>query len=177
MTKDNLLKIYSEQIAGFLTEHYGEHNFKSYIETIKTSWIKKYADGQYFENIDDISEEMNVDEVAYYTVEVAIYLYGLDRKLFIQEMERLLSPKDDTVDSSIEHLEPELIRFIEKYLPQFDFSGQDSSASADIPLDENGCIDSTYFNEIADAVTVCNLESFELTINPSDNKLILYYRD
>lgn len=80
---------------------------------------------------------------------------------------------------NIENLDENLIVFINKYFPNLDWDGEDTSADADLILDEYSDIDDDLMQSIANATIaiVTNNEEFTITIRPSTNKLILYYID
>lgn len=77
----------------------------------------------------------------------------------------------------IENLDIELVSFITKYFPELEWEGECSSAQAEIPLDEYGTIDYELMISIGKAIKKTKKEEFELTIRPSENKLIIYYVD
>ena len=77
----------------------------------------------------------------------------------------------------IEDLDQDLVDFITKYLPNLNWEGGDTSASADLILDEYSTITDDLMSQIANAVVATRNEGFALTIRPSENKLILYYID
>jgi len=77
----------------------------------------------------------------------------------------------------IENLDENLVDFILKYLPNLNWEGEDSSASADLLLDEYSTIDHELMVLIAKAMLQTENEEFTLTIRPSENTLILYYFD
>lgn len=78
---------------------------------------------------------------------------------------------------NIEFLDEELVKVINKWFPNLDWNGEDSSASADLILDEYGTIDDDLMLSIGKALHSIQHEEFCLTIRPSENKLILYYID
>ena len=78
---------------------------------------------------------------------------------------------------NIENLDEDLVEFINNYFPNLNWEGSDSSASADLILDADNTIDSKLMDAIAYGVGATSGEEFELTIRPSENKLILYYID
>lgn len=80
---------------------------------------------------------------------------------------------------NIEKLDEALVDFINKYFPNLDWDGEDTSADADLILDEYSDIDDDLMQSIANATIaiVTNNEEFTITIRPSTNKLILYYID
>ena len=77
----------------------------------------------------------------------------------------------------IENLDENLVAFINKYLPNLDWEGTDTSASVSLLLDEYSTIDDELMMLIAKAMIATKNEEFTLTIRPSENKLILYYFD
>lgn len=80
---------------------------------------------------------------------------------------------------NIENLDEALVDFINKYFPNLDWDVEDTSADADLILDEYSDIDDDLMQSIANATIaiVTNDEEFTITIRPSTNKLILYYID
>lgn len=78
---------------------------------------------------------------------------------------------------NIENLDEELVNFINKFFPNLNWEGQDSSAAADLILDEYGCIDWQLIEKIGEAIASTIDEDFDITIRPSTNKLILFYVD
>ena len=78
---------------------------------------------------------------------------------------------------NIEYLDEELTNFINKFFPNLNWEGQDSSASADLILDEHDTVEDELMNTIADAIIATRKEDFALTIRPNENKLIIYYFD
>jgi hypothetical protein len=78
---------------------------------------------------------------------------------------------------NIENLDETLVDFINEYLPDLNWDGEDSSAAADLPLDEYSTIEDDLMMSIAKAMIAIKDEEFTLTIRPSENKLILYYID
>ena len=77
----------------------------------------------------------------------------------------------------IENLDKFLVAFINEYLPDLNWEGTDTSASANLLLDEDSTIDDKLMLLIANAMIATKNEEFTLTIRPSENKLILYYID
>ena len=77
----------------------------------------------------------------------------------------------------IENLDEELVAFIMKYLPMLDWEGSDTSAQAELLLDEYKTIDDELMDAIGKAINKTRKEDFVLTIRPSENKLIIYYID
>ena len=77
----------------------------------------------------------------------------------------------------IENLDEELVAFIMKYLPMLDWEGSDTSAQAELLLDEYKTIDGELMDAIGKAINKTRKEDFVLTIRPSENKLIIYYID
>lgn len=78
---------------------------------------------------------------------------------------------------NIENLNEELVDFINEFLPNLNWDGEDTSASADLILDEYNCITDDLMVDIANAMVSIKNKEFELTIRPSENKLILYFID
>ena len=78
---------------------------------------------------------------------------------------------------NIEELDEELVDFINEFLPNLNWNGQDTSASADLNLDEDDVIEDDLMMDIATAMVNTKNKEFTLTIRPSENKLILYYFD
>lgn len=78
---------------------------------------------------------------------------------------------------NIENLDETLVNFINEYLPDLNWDGEDTSADADLPLDAESTIEYEVMMSIAEAMIACQDEEFTLTIRPSTNKLILYYID
>ena len=78
---------------------------------------------------------------------------------------------------NIENLDETLVDFINEYLPNLNWKGEDSSAAADLLLDEYSTIEDDLMMSIAKAMIAIKDEEFTLTIRPSENKLILYYID
>ena len=77
----------------------------------------------------------------------------------------------------IENLDEELVAFIMKYLPMLEWEGSDTSAQAELLLDEYKTIDDELMDAIGKAIKKTRKEEFVLTIRPSENKLIIYYID
>ena len=77
----------------------------------------------------------------------------------------------------IENLDEELVAFIMKYLPMLEWEGSDTSAKAELLLDEHKTIDDELMYAIGKAINKTRKEEFVLTIRPSENKLIIYYID
>jgi hypothetical protein len=77
----------------------------------------------------------------------------------------------------IEYLDEELIKFINKYLPMLNWKGSDTSASAELLLDEYDTIDRDLIEAIGKAIRKTRKKDFSLTIEPKENMLILYYID
>jgi hypothetical protein len=79
----------------------------------------------------------------------------------------------------IENLDEDLVIFINKHFPNLDWNGGDTSADADLLLDEDGTIDYDLMISISKAMKKIakKNEEFTLTIRPSENKLIIYYID
>jgi hypothetical protein len=78
---------------------------------------------------------------------------------------------------NIENLDETLVNFINEYLPDLNWNGEDSSADADLLLDAYSTIEDDLMMSIAKAMIALKDEEFTLTIRPSENKLILYYID
>ncbi len=78
---------------------------------------------------------------------------------------------------NIDNLDEELVEFINEYLPDLDWDGEDTSASTDLLLDEDLTIEYDLMMSIANAMLATEDKEFTLTIRPSENKLILYYID
>ena len=85
---------------------------------------------------------------------------------------------------SIENLDEDLVNFINKYFPNLDWDGEDTSASADLLLDDYRDVDHGLMMSIAEAMIATKNEEFTLTIRPqvtkdfrSNHKLIIYYID
>ena len=77
----------------------------------------------------------------------------------------------------IEYLDECLVDFINQYLPNLNWEGEDTSASADLLLDEYQTITDDLMMSISNAMIATKNKGFSLTIRPSENKLILYYFD
>ena len=77
----------------------------------------------------------------------------------------------------IEYLDEDLVDFINKYLPNLNWKGEDTSASADLLTDEWGTITDSLMRQISNAVAATGDKEFALTIRPNENKLIIYYFD
>ena len=78
---------------------------------------------------------------------------------------------------NIEFLEEELVEFINKFFPNLNWDGHDSSAAADLIIDNYGCIDYDLMYSIGEAMQALKNKEFTLTIRPKENKLIIYYID
>lgn len=78
---------------------------------------------------------------------------------------------------SIENLDEDLVIFINKYFPNLEWDGEDTSASADLLLDSDETIDYDLMMSISEAMLITKNEDFTITIRPSENKLIIYYID
>lgn len=77
----------------------------------------------------------------------------------------------------IKYLDEDLTFFLEKYLPMLEWEGSDSSAHAELLLDEYKTVDDDLMDAIGEAIMKTKKESFALTIRPNTNKLIIYYID
>jgi hypothetical protein len=78
---------------------------------------------------------------------------------------------------NIEDLDEDLEKFIKKYFPNLNWEGTNTSASADLTLDTEGCIDYNLMHDIRKGMKRTKRKEFTLTIRPSENKLIIYYID
>jgi hypothetical protein len=79
---------------------------------------------------------------------------------------------------NIENLDEELVNFINEFLPQLNWDGEDTSASADLILDSDECIEDGLMSDITLAMNSDKYSGdIRLTIRPSENKLILYFMD
>lgn len=78
---------------------------------------------------------------------------------------------------NIKNLDEELVNFINEYLPDMNWEGSDTSAAADLVLDEYDMIEYELSLAIANAILATEGDEFTLSIRPRDNKLILYYID
>lgn len=78
---------------------------------------------------------------------------------------------------NIENLDETLVQFINDYFPDLNWNGEDSSADAELLLDEYSTIEDGLMWRIVKAMMSIKDEEFTLSIRPSENKLILYYID
>jgi len=80
-------------------------------------------------------------------------------------------------NEKIKYLDEDLVRFINKYLPNLDWEGNDSSAWADMKLDFSGCIEWELMNSIGNAIVAAIGCEYRISIRPRENRIIIHYYD
>lgn len=85
-------------------------------------------------------------------------------------------PKFKPVDK-LKDLDEDLKAFIVSNLPELDWVGSDSCASAFLSVDEDGVIEDSLILSLSKAVIACSDKPFSLSIRPVESEVLLYYID